>query len=124
MKKRMLALCTVLVMLLALFAGCNGAGDQGDGKKPSGNKENTPQLVVAINPVLLYEDEETTIAYNEINAAMKADNEASSLSAMGNASWHWVYADNGGWTKRAVYGLGRWVSGRRHSGEENGSLYL
>ena len=111
MKKRMLALCTVLVMLLALFAGCNGAGDQGDGKKPSGNKENTPQLVVAINPVLLYEDEETTIAYNEINAAMKADNEASSLSAMGNASWHWVYADNGGWTKRAVYGLGRWVSG-------------
>ncbi len=110
MTKRIMALIGALALLLTFFTACGNTGTQA-GDKPQPQK-NTPQLVVAANPVIVYDDGTTAIAYNDMNAAMAADSKASNLSAIADSAWSWVYADDeGAWVDRAVYGFGRWKSG-------------
>ncbi len=113
MKKRILCLLAVLALVLGCLAACGDGTTSTPGKDdPSPNKVNKPQLVVAMNPVLVYGDNSSVVAYNDINGAMRADNEASSLSAMyQTTAWQWAYQKDGAWTQRATYGMGRWVNG-------------
>ena len=110
MKKRILAIAAVLAMLVTCFAGCKNT--TGDDKKDPTNTTNKPQLVVAMNPILIYDDNTSVVAFNDINGAMKADNEKNTLTALGNdTEWSWVYATATGWKQRAVYDMGKWQSG-------------
>lgn len=111
MKKRILAIAAVLAMLVTCFAGCKNVTPGGDTKDPT-NTTNKPQLVVAMNPILIYDDNTSVVAFNDVNGAMKADNEKDSLTALGNdTAWSWVYATQTGWKQRAIYDMGKWQSG-------------
>ena len=115
MTKRIIALISALVLLLTFFTACGNTGT-GTGSTPQAGdvpqQKNDPQLVIAANPVIVYDDGTTAIAYNDMNAAMAADSQASNLSAITDSVWSWVYADDdGAWVDRAVYGFGRWKSG-------------
>lgn len=107
MKMRILALIGALVMLLTFFTACGNDGTQ-QVDKP---KTNNPQLVVAVNPKMVYGDDTVVVPYNDINQAMGADSQSSSLTAITDTAWTWAHGDDDGWTERAVYGFGRWTSG-------------
>ncbi len=104
MKRRMIALFGAVAMLLVFFTACGT-------KPPVSVTQNDPQLVVALNPTLVYDDGTTVNAYNDMNKAMGADSQSSTLSAIADSPWAWGYSDDNGWTERAVYGFGRWMSG-------------
>ncbi len=109
MTKRVFALLSALAVMLVFFTAC-GNTDTPAGGKPQ--QKNAPQLVVAANPVIVYDDGTTAVAYNDLNAAMAADSQSSNLTAIADSAWSWVYADDeGAWVDRAVYGFGRWKSG-------------
>ena len=109
MTKRMIALIGALMILLTFFTACGNTGSTQTGDKP---QQNAPQLVVAANPVFVYGDGTTAVAYNDMNSAMTKDSSSSTLSAIANSPLGWVYAgDNGKWIDRAVYGFGNWKSG-------------
>ncbi len=107
MKKRIIALISALVVLLMFFTACGNGGTQQTDKPQT--KE--PQLVVALNPKLVYGDDTVVVPYNDINKAMGADSQSSSLTAITDTAWTWAHGDDEGWVERAVYGFGRWKSG-------------
>ncbi len=109
MKMRIMALIGALVMLLTFFAACGNDGTQSVDKKPQ--QKNEPQLVVATNPVFVYDDDTMAVAYNDMNAAMTQDSSNSSLTAIADSAWSLSTAEGDAWTRRAVYGFGSWVSG-------------
>ncbi len=108
MTKRIIALVGALVLLLTFFTACGNNGGTQTGGKP---QENVPQLTVALNPILVLDGTETVIPYNDMNKAMSADSSSSTLTAIADSAWGWVHADDGGWTRRAVYNFGRWQNG-------------
>lgn len=108
MKKQIIALVSAFLVLMTFFAAC------GDGKTPHKDDDtpkSAPQLVIAANPVFIYDDASYALAYNEINQAMSADVKASNLSAIAESPWMWTHDAGEGWVKRAVYGFGRWKNG-------------
>lgn len=109
MKKRIISLISAIIMLAAFFTACGNSETPVGGNKP---QTNDPQLAVAVNPVIVYGENDTVVPYNDINKAMSADSSASSLTAIAESDWKWVYNDpDRGWTYRAVYGFGRWQNG-------------
>ncbi len=110
MTKRITALISALILLLTFFTACGNAGDGTQaGDKPQ--QKNDPQIVVAANPVFVFDNDVTAIAYNDMNAAMAADSKSSSLAAIADSAWSWAYDRDGTWADRAVYGFGGWKSG-------------
>ncbi len=108
MKKRIIALIGAVMLLATFFTAC-GNGGAGQGNKP---QKSEPQLVVAVNPMVTYDNDTTVIPFNDINKAMGQDSQSSSLTAIADSAWGWVYNDSeNGWTDRAVYGFGRWKNG-------------
>ena len=108
MKFRFIALFGALAMLLTIFTACGNGGGTQTGGKP---QQNDPQLVIAANPVFEYDDDSFSLAYNDLNGAMSADSQSSSLTAITDSAWTWAYDDGDGWVERAVYGFGRWKNG-------------
>ena len=112
MNKRLLSLTSALVMLLTLAVGCAGIGTSNPSGGQTSANENTAQLVVAMNPILVYDDGETVIAYNDVKNATKADFEGATLTALQqNTGWSWMYKIPGNWKKRAAYTLDKWTNG-------------
>ncbi len=108
MTKRMIALIGALMIVLTFFTACGNNGGTQTGGKP---QQNDPQLVVAANPVFVYDDGTTAVAYNDMNSAMTKDSSASNLSAIADSAWSMSMAEGDAWTRRAVYGFGNWKSG-------------
>ena len=108
MKTRIWAFLLAACMLCMVFSGC--AGDGQPGKTP-GNTSNEAQFAVALNPVLAYDSDDAVIAYNTVNAAMRADYETSSLTAMQDTGWRWVFHSAAGWEERPTYALDKWQNG-------------
>ncbi len=110
MKKQLLLWLVVLTIVVSLFAGC---GDQpAVDPTPSDKPQPKAQAVVALNPVLVYDDGTTAIAYNDIRGAAKSDREAAALTALhGQSGWTWAYKQQGYWQQRGIYGLGNWKNG-------------
>ncbi len=111
MKKRIIALVAVITLLMAFFAGCGGTGDN-----PGGDKDKTPvneaQLVIAMNPLLLFNGTDTVVAYNDLQKAMTTDSQGSSLAGLSQSGWQWrTQKDSGAWMQRATYNWGKWTSG-------------
>ncbi len=112
MKKRIIALAAVLTLLMAFFAGCSNTGTKNPGGNPSGNSVNEAQLVVAINPLLVYNRTETVVAYNDVMAAMATDSQNSSMAAISQSPWQWrTQKSDDSWMQRATYDWGKWTSG-------------
>ena len=111
MKKRLIAVFAAVVMLLTLAVGCAG-GTSNPGGDPGKTNANNAQLVVALNPILVYDDGDTVIAYNDVKNATKADFENSTLTTLHQSTaWQWVYKKDDAWKKRAVYTLDKWTNG-------------
>ncbi len=108
MKKRIIALVGALCLLAVFFTACGNGGNPVGGNKPA---QNDPQLVIAANPVFVYGDGTTAIAYNDMNGAMSKDSQSSTLSAIADSAWSWARYENEEWTRGAVYGFARWKSG-------------
>lgn len=112
MKLRLIALVSVLTLLLAFFAGCGSTGTTPGGSDSGDKTTNAPQLVVAMNPLLVYGDTDTVVGYNDVQKAMATDSQNSSLTALGQSSWQWwTQKSEGSWMQRATYDWGKWTSG-------------
>lgn len=109
MVKRIIALLTVVILAFGTLAGCAGGTPT---KTPGGKSENKAQLVVALNPILVYDDSTVVIAYNDIRGAVRQDREAASLTALhGESNWTWAYKEDDKWRQRGIYGLDSWTNG-------------
>ncbi len=109
MKKRLICVLAALFLLVTCFAGCGDETGSSGQQKPGKSRA---QLVVALNPVLVYEDNTSVVAYNDIKDAIKADNEKASLAAMyQDTAWKWAYNTPDGWEQRPTYNLGLWKNG-------------
>ncbi len=108
MKNRIIALISVLVIMLTFFAAC---GNDAPTKKPAEQGETAPQLVVALNPIVVYDDDTTSLAYNDFNTAMSKDSGNSSLTGIAAADWTWANRGENGWNESAVYGFNYWMNG-------------
>ncbi len=114
MKTRIIALLAVLTLLAAFFAGCGNADTTSSGGKTDAGDEavNAPQLVVAMNPMIVYDTTDTVVAYNDVQKAMATDSQNSSLAALSQSSWQWwSQKEDSTWMQRATYDWGKWTSG-------------
>ena len=68
MNKRWLAAALSAVMLIGSFSGCSGNKQASTTKK---TLEPKPQLVVAANPAVVYDDGTQSVAYNDVKKALK-----------------------------------------------------
>lgn len=110
MNKRIISMLLCAVMLITVFAGCGGQGDTPGSAEKDINKA---QLVVAVNPIFAYSEEDYVIAFNDIKNAIQSDSEAATLTSMHNStSWNWVYREGENWKQRGIYNLARWSNGR------------
>ncbi|MGN0492739.1 MAG: family 16 glycosylhydrolase [Acutalibacteraceae bacterium] len=108
MNKRWLAAALSAVMLIGSFSGCNGNKPASTAKK---TLEPKPQLVVAANPAVVYDDGTQSVAYNDVKTALKTDREAATLTSLSRADWTWVTLTEDNWKIRSIYGLEAWSNG-------------
>ena len=108
MNKRWLAAALSAVMLIGSFSGCSGNKQASTTKK---TLEPKPQLVVAANPAVVYDDGTQSVAYNDVKKALKTDREAATLTSLNQADWTWVTLTEDNWKKRSIYGLEAWSNG-------------
>ena len=111
MKKRIIALVAVMTLLLAFFAGC-GAAETTAPKDDDKTPVNEAQLVIAMNPLLVFNGTDTVVAYNDLQKSMAADSQGSTLASLSQSGWQWrTQKAEGGWMQRATYDWGKWTSG-------------
>ncbi|MBE6727180.1 MAG: glycosyl hydrolase family protein [Ruminococcaceae bacterium] len=109
MKNRIISLILILVLTVSAFSGC---GSKQVVKNPTSKQERKPQLVVAMNPILAYEEGNNKIAFNDIKNAMSADQKAATLTSLSDdTDWLWAYKTGEDWKKRGIYGLEKWRNG-------------
>ncbi len=112
MKMRLISLLSAVVMLLTLAVGCAGNGTATPGGNGMPTNENKAQLVVAVSPILYFDDGQAVVAYNDVKNAMKADFEGATLAAIHQSTaWNWMYRVPNNWKKRAIYELDNWQNG-------------
>lgn len=103
MNKRILALIMSIVLVLSVFSGCTNNKEKLD---------TTSQLAIAINPILLFDEEETVIAFNDIKDAIVKDQQNNSIDAFKKQTdWTWAYKTGDDWKQRNVYALEKWRNG-------------
>jgi len=110
MKYRLVSIASAVVMLLALVVGCTDSG----AANPTGQEQatRTPQLVVAMSPILVYDDGDTIIPYNDIKNASKTDYQQATLTSLtGTTPYNWMFKGEAGWKKREAYTLDTWIGG-------------
>ena len=110
MKKRIISLTLILVLIISAFVGCTPK--QAAVKNPVIKQERKPQLVVAMNPILAYDNGTNKIAFNDVKNAMSADQKSATLTSLTDSTdWLWVYKQGEDWKKRGIYGLAKWRNG-------------
>lgn len=103
MNKKIIALLLILVLIVSAFAGCETANKK---------QERKPQLVVALNPILTYENGDNVIVFNDVKNAMSNDQNAATLTSLvDDTDLVWVYKQGEDWKKRGIYGLDKWRNG-------------
>ena len=117
MKKRIISLILTFVLTVSVFAGCGT--QKTTVKNNAAKQESKPQLVVAMNPILAYDNGSNIIAFNDIKNAMSADQKAATLTSLANVTdWVWAYKLNEDWKKRGIYGLEKWRNGGNISADK------
>lgn len=110
MKNRIISLVLTLILIVSAFVGCNPKPAVVN--KPVNKQERKPQLVVAMNPILAYQNGTNKIAFNDVKNAMSADQKAATLTSLvDKTDWMWVYKQGEDWKKRGIYGLEKWRNG-------------
>ena len=108
--KRIISIILILVLTISAFSGCNR--QQASVDKNASKQERKPQLVVAMNPILAYENGINKIAFNDVKNAMSDDQKAASLTSLTDTTdWVWAYKQGEEWKKRGIYGLEKWRNG-------------
>ena len=103
MNKKIISLLLVLILIVSAFAGCETVNKK---------QERKPQLVVALNPILTYENGDNIIAFNDVKNAINTDQDAATLTALADETdLVWVYKQGQDWKKRGIYGLDKWRNG-------------
>ena len=91
MKRRILSVIISIIMIVTTFAGCTGGSVTKDSKK----KINKAQLVVAINPIFAYDNDDYSLAFNDIkNAAQSDSKEATLTSLTKSTNYSWAFRNN------------------------------
>ena len=110
MKRKIISLILVVVFSMSAFAGCSP-----DAKKsvvPVQKLERKPQLVVAMNPIIVFGDGTNNIVFNDVKNAVSSDRNAATLTSLSeNTQWTWAYKQDEAWKKRGIYGLSKWRNG-------------
>lgn len=97
--------------MLSTFSGCNS--QQAVVDTVGLNSDPISQFAVALNPILLFDEQETVIAFNDIKDAVVLDQKGNSITALSqNTGWSWVYKKENDWKIRNVYALEKWRNGR------------
>ena len=123
MKNRIISLVLTLILIVSAFVGCNPKPAVVN--KPVNKQERKPQLVVAMNPILAYQNGTNKIAFNDVKNAMSTDQNAASLTALAdNTDLVWVYKQGADWKKRGIYGLEKWRNGEFVSSDKLHSTML
>ena len=129
MKRRILSVIISIIMIVTTFAGCTGGSVTKDSKK----KINKAQLVVAINPIFAYDNDDYSLAFNDIkNAAQSDSKEATLTSLTKSTNYSWAFRNNNGWKYRGIYNLAKWNNGKgavtnkinAYSFEDDGTISL
>jgi len=109
MKTRIVSIISAVALLLTLGVGCAVTSTS----DPTGGQSTVaPQLVVAVNPIFIYDDGETVIAYNDVKNATQTDYEGATVSSLHtDTAWSWMYKIPDNWKKRSVYTMERWNNG-------------
>lgn len=121
MKTRILSLILILSLIMTVLAGC---GENPVAKKVITTKqERKPQLVVAMNPIIISGGTTNIIAFNDVKNAISTDKKSATLTSLtDNTSWIWAYKMGEDWKKRGIYGLDKWRNGD-HISADNLSAY-
>ena len=80
MKNRIISILLAVVLTVCAFAGCGSKKTVI--KTTAGKQESKPQLVVALNPILAYDNGTSVIAFNDIRKAMSADQKEATLTSL------------------------------------------
>lgn len=113
MKKRLISLILCTSVVISLFSGCNNTAKVGITKfSPKA------QLVVAANPVFVYEDKTVVAPVNDIKKAIDNDISSATITSFSETDWSWITKDVENWKKRPVYGVEKWNSGTNAKSKE------
>ena len=109
MKRRVLSLIICLIMIFSTTAGC---GNSITAKIDPVNIDKA-QLVIAMNPIFAYSNDNYSLAFNDIKNAIQSDNEGATLTSMANSTnYSWVFRNTDSWKYRGIYGLAKWNNGK------------
>ena len=105
-----------ILVSLAVIAGLTGCKPSTGTQKvvtPNAPKPDKAQAVVAISPVMSYDDGTAVIAFNDIKNAIQQDRKSASLSALNDGTdFCWAYMSGSDWQKRGIYDLSKWSNGK------------
>lgn len=131
MVKRVFSVFVCIVLIFTTFAGCkNGLTISVDSPKKDINKA---QLVVAMNPIFAYDNEDYSLAFNDVKNAAQSDSQAATLTSLTNSTnYSWAYRNDENWKYRGIYNLTKWNNGKgavskkinAYSFEDDGTISL
>ena len=106
MKKQIISIFICVVLVLSTFSGCNNFLSAGSNEKP------TSHLAIALNPILLFDETDTVIAFNDIKDSIVKDMSNNTITTLSkDTNWTWAYHNENSWKKRNVYDLEKWRNG-------------
>lgn len=131
MVKRVFSVFVCIVLIFMTFAGCKkGLTISVDSPKKDINKA---QLVVALNPIFAYDNDDYSLAFNDVKNAAQSDSQAATLTSLTNSTdYSWAYRSDGNWKYRGIYNLTNWNNGKgavskkinAYSFEDDGTISL
>ena len=107
MKKRIIAIILCIAIASSLFSGCDSTAKVNINKKFKAKA----QLVIAANPVLVYDDQTVIAPVNDIKKSIDADRKNATLTSLSETDWSWITKTNEDWQKRALYDIESWKNG-------------
>lgn len=113
MSKRLVSAILSVVLLLSLI-GCDGKPNAGKLNVSKVTKAiNKAQAVVALSPVLSFDDGTAVVAFNDVKNAIQNDRKAATLSSLFDSTeFCLAYKSDDGWKKRGIWGLDKWRNGK------------
>ena len=130
MRKRVLALIICIVMLVTSFAGCGNNVAKVD---LVDKKIDKAQLVVALNPIFAYDNDDYSLAFNDVKNAVQSDSKEATLTSLTNSTnYSWAFRNSDSWKYRGIYNLANWNNGKgavsdkinAYSFDEDGTISL
>lgn len=108
--KRIISLILSVCLTVTLLSACGNGKEKANVSVIKNNVK--PQLVVALSPILVFNEETKVTAFNDIKNSLFKDYEKKTVTTLSeNTDWIWAYKNAEDWKKRGVYGLDSWKNG-------------